>query len=72
MRVLRFLGYDVNSKDFFVIADKINHWEAVEYNGTRGTRITMDNGSEMLTAMPVWEVSEKISATEQQDPPSPP
>jgi len=58
--ILTFPGYGVNSQPFSVVAEKINHWYRVEYNGRSGTRIVMDNGAELTTEAAPYEVEKRI------------
>ena len=56
-------SYAVGGHPFSVIAEKINHWYRVEYNGRCGTCVVMDNGAELTTNLAPYEVEKRIEDT---------
>lgn len=47
MTPITFKRYSPGAADKTIIAERVTHWEQIDYNGNYGTRIYLDTGVEI-------------------------
>lgn len=62
MSPIHFKRYSPNAADVTVIAERISHWYAVDYNGNHGTTIVLDTGKEVTVGEWPNEVEAKYKS----------
>lgn len=60
MRIVEFKGYGYHVQTEYVNADRVMNWHRIDYNGRDGTKIILDNGSEVTVADSDYEVARKL------------
>lgn len=60
MTPLQFKGYRPGSLGTTIIAERITHWQRVDYNGNLGTVVYLDTGKEVIVGDYLHEVEKKV------------
>lgn len=60
MTPIQFKRYNPGGSDPTIVAERITHWEQVDYNGNYGTRIYLDTGKEVTVGEWPYDVEAKI------------